>query len=161
MRRLRIKIRILSLDFRNQNTDKVNRRSIFDSVAADMNIEFRLARLDPNGNCTNGIVRVYSRMTENADNSIKTLSVWNTDAYLNVWVVKNIKGNINGGAILGYAQFPWSGASPTDGVIIRHDYVGSIGTSNTAHAGRAAIHEIWALVRFISSFSKTVVWVAI
>ena len=37
------------------------------------NIEFRLAKLDPNGNCTSGINRIFSNMTKQANDCIKDL----------------------------------------------------------------------------------------
>ncbi|MEY2905250.1 MAG: hypothetical protein RJA52_1266, partial [Bacteroidota bacterium] len=40
-------IRILNEDFRRTNPDKNNTPSVFQSVAADVKIEFRLATLDP------------------------------------------------------------------------------------------------------------------
>lgn len=117
------------------------------SIAADFGVEFRLATIDPNGNCTNGIVRSYSPLTESADDNIKEVSVWPSDKYLNLWVVKNIKTNRNewGGTILGYATMPMPGTSlfSRDGVIIRSDYFGTIGTSDTIKKwGRVATHEI-------------------
>ncbi|MBP6304194.1 MAG: T9SS type A sorting domain-containing protein [Bacteroidia bacterium] len=139
-------IRILNEDFRRLNKDSVNTNPVFKDVAADFKVEFELAKLDPNGRCTDGVVRMYTRYTSNADDNIKRLSVWPNNRYLNVWVVKNIKDRGDAGTILGYAQFPWAingkQSSVTDGVIIRHDYIGSVGTSNAARAGRVATHEI-------------------
>ena len=61
-------IDFLNKSFRNLNSDTVNRRAgdlagipfDFKQTAGDAQIEFRLARKDPNGNCTNGIVRVQT-----------------------------------------------------------------------------------------------------
>lgn len=47
----------LNADFRKLNADRSNIPSVFQSVAADMGIEFVLANRDPNGNPTSGIVR--------------------------------------------------------------------------------------------------------
>ncbi|MBI1222945.1 MAG: T9SS type A sorting domain-containing protein [Bacteroidetes bacterium] len=140
-------IRILNEDFRRMNADASNTRSIFQSVAADCEIEFVLAKRDPNGNCTEGIVRVYSPLTVNARDDVKAVSYWPSDKYLNIWVVKSIKNSLNdpGVITLGYAQFPWDRPSKptTDGVVVRADYVGSIGTAlSTNSAGRTATHEI-------------------
>lgn len=111
-------------------------REIFYGVAADCEIEFRLATIDPNGNCTDGIVRVYTLETENATDNIKTISAWPTDRYFNVWVVKDInRATQSLGTVLGYAQFPWFGYAQTDGVVIRHDNVGSIGTGASPSVG--------------------------
>lgn len=51
-------IDVLNEDFRRLNADRSQTPSAFAPVAADVNIEFRLACTDPNGNPTNGIIRV-------------------------------------------------------------------------------------------------------
>lgn len=132
----------LNLNFRRKGAKSTQTRPIFEGVAGDMEIEFRLARKDPQGNCTNGIVRIYEEETENGTNNIKIKSVWPTDRYLNVWVVDKIV-NFSSGlpGIAGYAQFPWAGSYNTDGVIILSDQIGSIGTSNQGNA-TTVTHEI-------------------
>ncbi|MDX5320887.1 MAG: T9SS type A sorting domain-containing protein [Bacteroidota bacterium] len=122
-------------------------RELFWGVGADCEIEFRLAKLDPNGKCTEGVVRIYDPETENATDNIKLKSAWPTDRYFNVWVVKDINRAFQSfGTVLGYAQFPWSGGAQTDGVVIRHDNVGSIGTAanpivGVPQWGSTLIHE--------------------
>ncbi len=132
----------LNLNFRRKGAKSTQTRPIFEGVAGDMEVEFRLARKDPQGNCTNGIVRVYEEETENGTNNIKIKSVWPTDRYLNVWVVDKIV-NFSSGlpGIAGYAQFPWAGSYNTDGVIILSDQIGSIGTSNQGNA-TTVTHEV-------------------
>jgi PKD repeat protein len=142
----------LNLDYRRLNTDASNTPSVFQSIAADAEVEFRLAQLDPNGNCTDGIVRVFSSLTNNARNNVKALSYWPSNKYLNVWVVKSIE-NTSGtpGTVLGFAQFPGGNAS-TDGIVLRHDYTGAIGTAQgTNYAGRTMTHEVghWLGLRHI------------
>jgi hypothetical protein len=51
-------IDVLNEDFRRRNADKTQTPSVFAPIAADVNIEFRLACTAPNGNPTNGITRV-------------------------------------------------------------------------------------------------------
>lgn len=144
----------LNKDFRRLNADTVNTPAVFQSVAADCNIEFRMAQLDPNGNCTNGIVRVFSYLTQNARNNVKALSYWPSDRYLNMWIVASI-ANTSGapGDVIGFAQFPGASQNPlTDGVVIKHDFMGSIGTAAlSGNAGRTATHEIghWLNLRHI------------
>lgn len=137
-------IRILNEDFSRQNPDTINTRAEFLGVAANPAIEFRLAKLDPQGNCTDGIVRVWSPKTFNAsdDNGVKALSYWNSAKYFNVWVVASISNDGQPGLILGYAQFPGIGGASTDGVVVRSDYIGSIGTgANNMSQGRTLTHE--------------------
>ena len=69
-------INVLNRDYRRQNADTANTRTIFKSVDADIEIEFELARKDPNGNCTEGITRPFSNLTNNAFNNVKPLINW-------------------------------------------------------------------------------------
>jgi PKD repeat protein len=136
-------IRILNEDYSRMNADTVKTRSQFKSVAVSCDIEFRLARIDPNGNCTEGIDRIYSSLTNNADDNSK-LNPWPSTKYFNVWVVKSIADMGQGtGTILGYAQFPGAGAASKDGVVIRNDCVGHIGTalSGIDPISRTLTHE--------------------
>lgn len=129
-------MRILNQDYRKLNADTSIIVPTFQGIAADAQIEFRLAQLDPNGNCTNGIDRIYSPETYVGDDGSK-LNYWNRARYLNVWVVKTIS---NGAA--GYAYLP--GTAPTasvDGILILSNYVGSIGTGGPS-TSRALTHEI-------------------
>jgi PKD repeat protein len=123
----------LNKSFRRTNSDTGNTRAMFKDIAADAQIEFRLAQKDPQGNCTNGIVRVYTPMTTKANDLLKKTSVWDTKRYFNMWVVNSInKGP--GVGVAGYAQFPFfaggvSSAS-TDGIMVIHNEFGNIGTSS-------------------------------
>jgi PKD repeat protein len=153
-------IRILNLDYRRLNADTVNTPVPFRSRAADCNIEFRLAQLDPDGNCTDGIERYETPRTDGwiPRDSLKRASrYWPPSKYLNLWVVKNIDPQgVTGATILGYAQFP-GGDTLTDGVVIRSDHFGSIGTAvspatgNGNDSGRVATHEVghWLSLRHI------------
>jgi len=60
---------------------------------------------------------------------------------------------VNGspGMVIGFAQFP-GGADSTDGVVIKYDYMGTIGAAaNSQNAGRTATHEVghWLNLRHI------------
>lgn len=135
-------IETLNLDYSRTNLDTANTRPLFKPVAGSPNIEFRLATLDPNGNCTDGVVRVQSPLTDNADDAVKALSYWPSNKYFNVWVVRSINNDAGAGTTLGYAQFPGFGSPTTDGVVIRHDYTGSIGTAaQFGGVGRTLTHE--------------------
>lgn len=145
-------MRSLNEDFAYINADTINTPDAFKAYAGDANIEFRLAQLDPDGNCTQGVTRTYSLLTSNANNNVKELIQWDPTKYFNVWVVSNIDKESNYGTILGYAQFPdqlWEYAT-TDGVILRDDYCGSIGTAS-AQVGRTLTHEAghWLNLRHI------------
>ncbi len=108
----------LNRDFRAQNADTSGVRALFKPLIADMEIEFRLAKRDPSGRCTNGIVRHFTDATDaGGDSRIKEFR-WPTNRYLNIYVVKKIK-NSGGGTILGYAYLPHMAANQShDGVVI-------------------------------------------
>jgi len=113
----------LNEDYQRLNADAVNTRPQFAPYAADVQVEFRLAHLDPNGNCTEGIVRVESPLAENADDNVKSVSYWNSKKYFNIWTVLSFAGDNPPSIILGYAQFPASGINATYGVVVRYNYV--------------------------------------
>ncbi|MBX7201706.1 MAG: T9SS type A sorting domain-containing protein [Bacteroidia bacterium] len=151
----------LNEDFSRTNNTYNNIPTPFKALAADCNIEFRLATKDDMGNCTDGIVRVYSPKSTDATNRsrFKDLSYWNSNKYLNIWVVKSIDAGESmqiPGTVLGYAQFPYnifpSGLMSTDGVVLRSDHTGRIGTAmQPGRSGRTATHEVghWLGLRHI------------
>lgn len=147
-------IRILNEDFRKLNPDTFDIIPEFKSIAADSKIEFRLATIDPNGNCTDGIVRVVTSYTYNADDDSKLESPsWDRTKYFNVWTCSSI-----GSGAAGYSYYPSSvsgswGAS-RDGVIILATYVGSIGTG-TVYTSRALTHEIGHYLNLAHTWGST------
>ena len=146
---------VLNEDFRKLNADQSTIPSVFASKHDDVEIEFRLATKDPNGKCTDGVVKVAHPWTSgvNPRNNVKSLSYWPNNKYLNIWVVATIH-NENGtpGFITGYAQFPGMGSNATDGIVLRADYVGRIEFGSTSgYKGRTATHEVghWLNLRHI------------
>ena len=135
-------VEILNKDFRRLNADTASTNPIYKGIAADCQIEFRLAKIDPNGNCTDGIVRFQTDQTFNADNPIKALSVWPNNKYFNVWVVETItpsSGTPAGGVVLGRSQFP-GGSNSTDGVLLKSTVCGN--TTAYSNYGRTLSHEM-------------------
>ncbi len=151
-------IEILNQDFARNSPRFPQTPACHAAAAADCQIEFRLATKDEFGNCTDGIVRISSKKTyeANNENGVKSISRWNPYKYLNIWVVNSI-GTVQstGGEVLGYAQFPLGGLLSTDGIVVRHDCVGSIGTALTGafgpRVGSTLTHEIghWLGLRHI------------
>ncbi|MEN9370744.1 MAG: hypothetical protein RI952_1609 [Bacteroidota bacterium] len=135
-------VEILNKDFRRLNADTASTNPIYKGIAADCQIEFRLAKIDPNGNCTDGIVRYQTDQTFNADNPIKALSAWPNNKYFNVWVVETITpsaGTPAGGVVLGRSQFP-GGANSTDGILLKSTVCGNTTAYN--NFGRTLSHEM-------------------
>ena len=77
----------LNMDFRRLNADAAQTPAPFQALGGDAEIEFRLATLDPNGNCTDGVVRLYSSLTNDARNNVKALSYWPSNKYLNILII--------------------------------------------------------------------------
>ncbi len=134
---------ILNLDYRKMNPDAPMVPGNFANLAADAEIEFCLATVDPNGNPTDGITRTptnVSSFSVSSDN-IKVGNAggknpWNTSRYLNIWT-----GEITGG-VLGYATPPGTPAS-RDGVVIDYKYFGTLGTATYPYnRGRTCTHEV-------------------
>ena len=95
---------------------------IWHDVTANMQVELRLAKIDPKGNATNGIVRVESSATLNARDNVKSISPgWDKDKYLNIWVVRTIQNNSGSGIVLGFAYFPFMETRTTSGIVVRSD----------------------------------------
>lgn len=124
---------ILNRDYDKRNADTISVHPSMRQRIADMDIEFRLASRDPLGNCTNGIIRHRSAETLRGESTSKP-TPWPRSKYMNVWVVDRI---LSGAA--GY--FTGGGANWQDGIVILHDYVGSIGTGQVGRS-RALTHEV-------------------
>lgn len=131
-------ISILNRDFQLLNIDTANVVSTFKGRVAAPNFQFRLAKLDPNGNCTDGITRTASELTFTADDNVKDLISWPTNKYFNIWVVDKISFEAGG-----YAYLP--GTSPCngcDGVVVVNTQFGGIGTSfGSNFSSRTLTHE--------------------
>ena len=114
---------------------------VFAAVRGDLNVEFRLAKKDPLGNSTTGIVRVksdlaYLTVTESLSrNRVKALSYWNSYQYLNIWAVRSMPANSVTGdpGLNGYAQFPNTGRMSTDGIVIRAGELKSSTSTTLVH----------------------------
>ncbi|MEZ4798694.1 MAG: M43 family zinc metalloprotease [Flavobacteriales bacterium] len=132
-------INVLNRDFRMLNEDISVVIPEFAGITADIGIEFRLASLDPDGNCHSGINRVQSTLTTEGGDQMKALSIWPRDMYMNVWVCADA-----GDGTAGYTFTPNSVNGPwgvgSDGIVLRHDYTGSIGTSSIFRS-RTLTHE--------------------
>lgn len=141
-------IDILNQDFRRLNADTTNTPPEFISRAEDTRIEFRLARRDPEGIATNGILRVPGTKASwdiQDNNELKSLSYWPAEDYLNIWVAPLQA------TLLGYAQFPVSDLeglgnssnnSLTDGIVVTSDYLGLNENVSPVSKGRTATHEV-------------------
>jgi PKD repeat protein len=132
-------VRILNRDFRKLNPDTIQINAPFAGISSDIRIEFRIAQLDPDGNCTKGITRTVSQLTYDGNGQMRDLIHWPRDSYMNVWVCSDPSG------AAGYTFLPSSVdnffSQGDDGIVMKHSYTGSIGTSNV-NRSRALTHEV-------------------
>ncbi|WP_353777308.1 M43 family zinc metalloprotease [Winogradskyella sp. 3972H.M.0a.05] len=134
---------VLNEDFRRTNPDADNTWS----QAADTEIQFCMATVDPNGNATTGITRKSTTRQDwgTTDDMKKSsqggVDPWDTSQYLNMWIVPKMTDPI-GRTILGYAQFP-GGSASTDGVVMAYNYFGRVGNVTAPFdGGRTTTHEV-------------------
>ena len=139
-------IEILNEDFRRTNADTIDTPEEFKGFAADIGIEFVLAKQDPEGLPTTGITRTQGLLTEYNQlefSILKSVICWPTEDYLNIYVA-----NISG--LIGWARFPFTNlagiselSTTTDAVILDYEFVGiNDNTGSFASFGRTATHEI-------------------
>jgi hypothetical protein len=114
-------IKTLNKCFRRQNADSANTPAVFKPLAADCEIEFKLATSDPRKRNTTGIVKKYTPVTNWAfDDKMKFSSemgddAWDPKSYLNIWVCSmeefaGYSSLVNGpenvdGLVIGFAAF--------------------------------------------------------
>jgi hypothetical protein len=153
-------IEVINKDFRNKNTgdtlfSKYTREK---GLATDSQIEFTIAKKDPQGNPTEGITKRYTEHQffiapeggESGDlpldqQPVKSTKLggrdaWDTKRYLNVWIC-----NLSNAG--GYAQYPRSDPSLdlclTDGIVVDYTRIGLTGTATPPYnKGRTLTHEI-------------------
>jgi hypothetical protein len=142
---------VLNEDYRKMNADNSKTPSMFAGVAADAEIQFVLATVDPNGNPTTGVTRTSTKTRSfSTNNYIKYTSkgghdAWNTSKYINFWTAPNLTSGAQ--QLLGYGQFP-GGAAATDGVVMAYAAFGSrakcpSGVYYTGYdLGRTTTHEL-------------------
>lgn len=139
-----------------------------DGDGVDVGLEFCLASRDPDGNPSTGIVRVdgssvanYADMGIEASGGIggdeatvKGLSTWPREDYMNIWVVNEIEDNDAGGGIQGFAYFPFN--NPLDGICVLFNAFGTVGNlkSNT-DMGRTLTHEVGHFLGLYHTFHDT------
>ena len=131
-------------DFARLGTDTASIHPSFKALYVNSFIKFVIASKDPNGNCTDGIVRHYDANTNWKQSDIlntykySTLAPgsWRPDKYLNIYIVKNIIDNgSSAGIIVGYTYIPGTAPVPaSDAIVYRYDFLNSyIDTRSLSH----------------------------
>lgn len=142
-------IRVLNEDFRRMNPDAIQTPAEFLPVAADAQIEFVLAKQDPRGRPTDGIVRIQGpRNSYNIDqaSNLWQTSLWPPDEYLNIWVMTFSDVLLRGFSILPFSSNPGPnpGVLPEgfNGVWMNFRWFGEGGNAEAESNGRTVTHEI-------------------
>lgn len=151
-------IQILNECYRKQNANYSTVRPIFDSLGADIEIQFCLAATDPQGNSTTGIIRKPAPSSAAFDPILNMDKVkssltngddpWPNNKYLNIWVCDMSFFGVP--FVLGYATFP--GSDPLlDGVVIQSEYFGPFTAAAPNNLGKTTVHEVghWLGMRHI------------
>ena len=143
-------LNVLNEDFRKLNSDASTVNPAFQGLPADVEVQFVLATIAPDGSCFSGITRTpspnsyvsnFSGGNDQINDIINGNDVfqgnWSSHNYLNVVVC----GNPSDG-VAGYTNYPSNsfGNSMNASIWMRHDYVGTIGTGNSL-GGRTLTHE--------------------
>lgn len=139
-------LEVLNADFRKLNANFSTTPAAFQAIAADVEIEFCLASVDPNGNPTSGITRTQTTIEEIGETNdfFNTAAgghdPWDNTKYINIWICNQEDGS------LGFATPPGTAVpSESDGVVIPSIYFGTIGTAANSvpnHLGRTCTHEM-------------------
>jgi hypothetical protein len=132
---------ILNKDFRKLNFGIFSVPQVWQGIAADCEINFCLAKRDPNGVSSTGITRSQTAITAfGLDDKVKKTSlggtdIWDPTKYINIWVCP-LASNV-----LGYTPYP-GGNPQLDGVVLDYRVIGKSGPIAGADSGHTATHEM-------------------
>lgn len=123
------------------------------AIGNDVGIEFCLAKQDMAGLLTTGINHIQSSYTnviiEQNNTSLKNLIQWDTEKYLNIWIVKSICSSSAGCSIAGYSTMADARGSIDDGIVIESDYFGT-----TPENTQVLIHEVGHYLNLYHTFDS-------
>lgn len=159
-------LRVINEDYKRLNADRINTPPEFLPVASSIDLEFVLAKQDPDGLPTTGITRRLASQpggyTIDEDAEIKAHDYWPAEDYLNIWVINLIDD------YLGLSQYPdgsgLQGLDPpydrlTDGLLIHYQAFGSLddgafNLSSKYYLGRTVTHEIGHFLGLLHTFGN-------
>jgi hypothetical protein len=137
---------VLNEDFGRKNADRLKTPAAFSAVAANCDIQFCLASIDPDGNPTTGITRTFTSQTQIGSLTGTAFyqtaqgghDIWDRNSYLNIWVCQTADD------VLGFASPPSLGSnSSRDGIVIGWQYFGFGGIAFAPNdRGRTTTHEV-------------------
>ena len=141
-----------------------------DGNGVDVGVEFVLAQRDPDGAPSSGIVRLNaSTIPGFAEHGIasaseylgvdevtvKSVSAWSRNDYINVFVVPEINGNDGGGGVQGFA-FVGPTGDVRDGITVLYNAFGTEGTLKPGRdMNRTLTHEMGHYLTLLHPFWNT------
>ena len=128
----------INLDYQKLNADTATIIPQFIPLIANVGFKFKLARLDPNGRPTTGITRHYSYETNYGTAAAASVVYWDSNRYLNVWIVDNIASGAGGYTFGNLCP----GGGGTDGIVLRNAQFGPNNRCTANLCARSLTHEI-------------------
>ena len=141
-----------------------------DGNGVDTYIEFELAKRTPQGEPTNGIVRVNGNVVpgyeehgisngvhpDAADQSaVKALTTWYGHDYVNIFIVPEINGNDGGFGVQGFAYLGPTG-DERDGLVVLYNAFGTVGELKPGRElNKTVTHEMGHHLSLWHTFSNT------
>ena len=155
----------INKDYRKQGSDISSISPLYSSLYVDAEIQFALAKKDPTGKCTNGIIHHYDANTNwnqdspNYSYSGSGTNRWPSNKYLNVYVVSCISSpsqnlvcpTASGTSFVGgYTWLPgtWGTNASQDAIVYRADQLVGLNA-------RALSHEIGHWLDLSHTFGNT------
>ena len=129
-------------DYQRLGADTSTIDPLFKPLYVNTYFRFVLAKKDPQGNCTNGIIRHYDKNTDWAQANLFGYQYstpapgnWNPDKYLNIYIVKQIiDDGGSAGIIVGYTYKPGTAPVPAaNAIVYRYDFLGGLEPRSLSH----------------------------
>ncbi|MEP0212883.1 MAG: M43 family zinc metalloprotease [Cellulophaga sp.] len=121
-------------------------------LGTDARIEFKLAEIDPDGNSTDGIIRVYANdidFEENEENwlfdYLPHYGYWNIQEYINIWVFPFEPNLLLGQSSVPKVDLPGlenSVITGTTGIMITTPHFGTSDLVGGSNLGKTLTHEM-------------------
>lgn len=145
-------MKALNEDFNKQNEDTILVISEYADKISNIGVQFKLAKLDPQGDPTTGINRIYTTLTNHGWDDSSKINQWPQNQYLNIWICKTLEGHA--------AAYSWYPAyaedyPELDGIMVEHTYLGYSGTASevTRHV---LTHEVGHFLNLMHTWDVSI-----